>query len=100
MGRIERPDDRVTGVLGQASTTGRDEALGMEVRDREVLGCERNAEVHRPVPLVGCFGLCRKVGLMKCQHLRAVGTKTTGQGVDECGDATRFTDDDASAPTP
>ena len=34
---------------------------------------------------------------MKCQHLRTVGTKTTGQGVDECGDATRFTDNDATA---
>ena len=34
---------------------------------------------------------------MKREHLGTVGTKTTGQCVDECGDATRFTDHDATS---
>ena len=40
MRRIKRPDERMACVLGQTSTTGRDEALGLEVRTREILGCE------------------------------------------------------------
>ena len=88
---------RVACVLGQTSATGRDEALGLEVRDREILGCECDAEIHRPVPLVRRFGLRREIGLMKREHLGTVGTKTTGQCVDECGDATRFTDHDATS---
>ena len=44
---------------------------------REILGCECDAEIHRPVPLVRRFGLRREIGLMKREHLGTVGTKTT-----------------------